>query len=345
MDVPQLLLPTIHFVLPDDRHLPSGGNIYNEQLIEALKSLGQSVEIIDFATYREAVLLNQEGIYGVDSLFVAAMKPLIGHQSDKVYSFFIMHHLQSLHPPAGIDADHFFEEHEKEVLAFFRAFLLSSAYSKTYLLQKGIKVPMMVVEPASTHASPDAFLPLTHPIKGLMVANVVERKGILPFLKALSAQAAKHDDFELNIIGRTDMEPAYFDTCVQCIEASEIRDKVHFAGALAHAVTLKQYAQHHVFLSAAHMETFGMAIQEAKAQGLPLLLCEGGYVKNHLARGSGKLCTNISELAENFIKLCRNNSAILELWQSAKAEAKIYEAYTWKQAAAHFLNLFKDFLR
>ncbi|WPP51645.1 glycosyltransferase family 4 protein [Catalinimonas niigatensis] len=344
MDASQPLSQTIHFVLPDDRHLPSGGNIYNEQLIEALISLGQSVKIIDFAAYREAVLHDQEGIYGVDSLFVEEMKPLIGVRPAKTYSFFIMHHLQSLHPPAGVDATLFFEEHEKEVLDFFQAFLLSSAYSKTYLLQKGISAPMMVVEPASTLASSVSSLPPDLPVKGLMVANVVERKGILPFLEALSSQSEKEDAFVLNIIGRTDMEPDYFDACVQLVETSDLKNKVHFLGGLEHTATLKQYAQHHLFLSTAHMETFGMAIQEAKVQGLPLLLYEGGHAAKHLEDGVGMLYLQISELAENFIKLSRNNLEILELWQSAKADTKIYEAYTWKQAAALFLNFFRDFL-
>lgn len=344
MDAPQPLRQTIHFVLPDDRHMPSGGNIYNAQLIEALRSLGQAVKLIDFKAYRKAVLHDQKGVYGVDSLFVEEMKPLIGARPAKTFSFFIMHHLQSLHPPVGVDAALFFEEHEKEVLHFFQAFLLSSEYSKTYLLQKGISAPMMVIEPASTLASSVSSLPPKPPVKGLMVANVVERKGILPFLEALSSQSEKEDAFALNIIGRKDMEPDYFDACVQCVETSDLKNKVHFIGALEHAATLKQYAQHHVFISAAHMETFGMAIQEAKVQGLPLLLYEGGYTAKHLQDGVGMLYPQISELAENFIKLSRNNLGILELWQSAKADAKIYEAYTWKQAAALFLNLFRDFL-
>lgn len=343
MGVPELLPQKIHFVLPDDRHLPSGGNIYNEQLIEALRKLGQAVEIIDFAAYQEAILQDREGFYGVDSLFIEEMKTLLGYSPKKACSFFILHHLQSLHPPAGVDAGLFFEEHEREVLHFFQAFLLSSTYSKSYLQQKGITAPMMVVEPAASPGSSASSLPLAPPVRGLMVANVVERKGILPFLEALASQSDAEDDFMLNIIGRTEMEAEYYMACVQCVESSGLRGKVHFRGALKHTDTLKQYGQHHVFISAAYMETFGMAIQEAKAQGLPLLLCEGGNAESHLSTGGGMLCANIFELAGNFIELCRNDSLMQELWQSAKAERNTYNEYSWQQAAAHFLNLCKDF--
>ncbi len=344
MDAYSLLSSSIHFVLPDDRHLPSGGNIYNAHLIAALKSLGQVVEIIDFATYREAILLDKAGIYGVDSLFVEDMKALSNIRAEKAFSFFLLHHLPSLYPPAGVSADQLFEMHEKKVLDFFQAFLLSSDYSQEYLQSRGIGAPMVVVEPANTPTVSEFPVLPDSPLKGLMVANVVARKGILPFLEALASRTKAQDDFVLNIIGRQDMEPAYADACRQYVEAEVLKGKVHFKGSLSHQETLQQYAKHHVFLSAAYMETFGMAIQEAKARGLPLLLCGGGYTKKHLTSGAGMLCINISDLAGNFLKLGRNHSQLSELYQSARI-GTTHEAYTWKQAAAHFLNFLGIFLK
>ncbi|MDF9795648.1 glycosyltransferase involved in cell wall biosynthesis [Catalinimonas alkaloidigena] len=342
MGEPQPLNQSLYFVLPHDRHLPSGGNVYNEQLMAALRRYGQDVEIMEFSHYRKAILRDQAGFYAVDSLFVEDMKPLLNHNPQRAFSFFILHHLQSLFPPADLDAEQYFETYEKEVLNFFQGFLLTSEYSKKYLLDRGIKAPLMVVEPALS-SSVQPAIALNYPLKTLMVANVIERKGILAFLQALSTQVKEEDEFKLHIIGRTDMEPAYYEACLKLVETSELSNKVYFLGEMSHENTLKQYAQHHLFISAARMETFGMAIQEAKAYGLPLLLCKGGNTEQHLTKRGGMLCPNIFKLAGNFIELCRNDALMRELWQSAKAEKNTTNRYTWDQAAAHFLKLFSDF--
>jgi glycosyltransferase involved in cell wall biosynthesis len=200
----------------------------------------------------------------------------------------------------------------------------------------------MVVEPALSFSAQHTQA-CNFPLKALMVANVVERKGILAFLQALGQQTQKNDEFIVNIIGRTDMETAYYEACQDAVETSQLRGKVKFLGEMSHENALKQYAQHHLFISAAQMETFGMAIQEAKSYGLPLLLCKGGNAEQHLTKGAGMLSPNIFKLAGNFIELCRNEARMRELWQSAKAEINTQKVYTWDQAAADFLMLFKDF--
>lgn len=341
MNPPKPLSQTIKFVLPKDQHLPSGGNVYNEKLIRSLRKLGQRIEIIDFDMYRQEVTQAGNAIYGVDSLFIEDMKVLQGVKK-KVFSFFILHHLQSLYPPSRIDGTQYFEKHEKASLQFFDAFLLTSHFTKAYLEEKNISAPMRVVEPAADFL-PSEVSTLTFPLQALMVANVVERKGILSFLESLSKVQRDGDDFVIRIIGRTDMETAYFEACQNQLKSAGLQNKIQFVGPLTHEETLRQYARHHLFISAAQMETYGMAIQEAKAYGLPLLLCEGGNSASHLTEGSGLLSPNIFKLAGNFIELCRNEALMRELWQSAQTEKNTFTVYTWDQAAADFLMLFQDF--
>jgi len=338
----QVLPQTINFVLPDDRHLPSGGNLYNEKLIQALLQLGQSVKIMSFPEYHKAIQADKAGIYGVDSLFVEEMHKLLEYSPKKAFSFFIMHHLQSLFPPKGIDAEQYFLQAEAPVLRFFDAFLLTSEFSKAYLLEKKMEGHMMVVEPAySVVDVPSSSL--SKPLKAIMVANVVERKGILSFLEQLAYLSKAEDGFMINIIGRTDMEPAYYQSCQKLVQSSSLKSKVHFSGEMEHQEVLQQYSLHHLFVSAAQMETFGMAIQEAKSCGLPLLLCKGGFSERHLLKGKGLISPNIFKLAGNFIELCRNDRLMREYWQSAKVAHTSSQPYQWEQAAAFFLNLFRDF--
>ncbi len=344
MEVQHTLGQCIHFVLPEDKNLPSGGNIYNAQLINALQQAGQEVKIISFAEYSKAIAERQKGIFGVDSLFVDDLQSLDWEKSPGFFSFFIMHHLLSLHPPAGVDGKQLFEEREKKVLLQFDAILASSEFSRDYLKANGISVPTVVVEPASASAAGNRHLSQSLPLRGLMVANVVERKGILALLEALEKLSAREDQFILNIIGRQDMEPDYFSRCEALVQHSHLQKKVQFGGPLSYAKTLRQYAKHHLLISAAHMETFGMAIQEAKSSGLPLLLLNGGYSSRHLTAKHGKLCRNIFELAENFIELSKDPDEFKVLKNAALQQQQEAGAYNWQSAAALFLNKFRNFL-
>lgn len=336
--MPALPNRTLTFVLPDDNEQPSGGNIYNAELIKGLKKLGQQVDIIDFEEYCCAPRNN--AIYGVDSLFVSDLyQQPITVQPPKSHSFFIFHHLESLHPPEGKDADTMFERVERPVLGRFALILATSHYSARYLQQKKIDIPVVVVEPAVskpyTRSSP---ISSDLPLRGLMVANVVERKGILPFLFALEAQLRDDDNFVMTVVGRDDLEPGYFDRCKQHIKQTALADKVFLTGAMSHEATLAQYQKHHLLVSASHMETFGMAIQEGRSLGMPLLVLNGGHSSSHVNAYNGKLCSNTFELARDFLKLSRNNSSLQKLISTAQGDEASKAIYHWEQAAESFLT-------
>jgi glycosyltransferase involved in cell wall biosynthesis len=332
----------LHFVLPDDREKPSGGNIYNRYLVEALEKLGQPVEICSLTRYREALEKGQPGIFGVDSLFVDALR---GEQlkSAGIFSFFILHHLQSLHPPKGASGDALFEREERQVLEQFDLILATSDFSRDYLRQKQLKLPVVVVEPALPDLPFEPPLSADAPLRGLMVANVVERKGILPFLQALLANGRVDDNFDLTIIGRQDMEPAYYQTCQTMVKNSFLSEKVRFQGALSHKETMLQYHRHHLLVSAASMETYGMALQEARSLGMPILVLQGGYSARHIRQGNGILCEDIFELTRNFLQLSRSKAALRACLDTARIHYQ-EATYRWEEAAAIFLRQIRNFL-
>ncbi len=334
----------ISFVLPDDRDQPSGGNIYNEYLINALKKAGQEISICTFAQYLKALQNNQAGIYGVDSLFVNALNNVDLVKAPATFSFFILHHLESLHPPAGQSGDIIFQTREKSVLEHFDLILTSSDFSRQYLLQKNLDVPAMVVEPALYKQQGASHLPeASLPLRALMISNVVERKGIFPWLQSLLQHATQDDSFMIDIVGRKDMEPDYYASCLRLVNQSFLKTKVKFLGAMPHEEVLRQHRQHHLLVSAAYMETYGMAIQEACSQGLPILVLEGGFSGKHIQGGNGILCADIFELTGNFLQLSRNQSMLEQYLNAARSLPK-ETTYRWEDAAAIFLNQIHHFL-
>lgn len=332
---------TFTFVLPSDRHLPSGGNIYNEKLIEALQEAGHDTEIIDFAAYEAAIQQDLQGVYWVDSLFVKEMQSLLSLHPQKAKSFFILHHLESLHPPSGQTAERIFDRGEKAVLNFFNGFLVTSRFSENYLRSRGFRQPIMVVEPAVEQPvfSPS---PAKDTIHALMVANIVERKGILDWLTCLGEITTASDPFTLTIVGRTDMAPGYALACKEQVASNAaLREKVLFTGNLLHHEVLQYYAQSNLFISAARMETFGMALQEAKVYQMPILALKGGYVENHVK--NGYIFNSTAKMANFFIDLVRRHTKFAALLEQALREQPMM--YTWQQAAALFFQQYNQFFK
>lgn len=335
---------TLTFVLPSDHHLPSGGNIYNEKLIETLRNTGHDTEVIDFAAYQSAIQQDLQGVYWVDSLFVKEMKRLLSLRPQKAKSFFIMHHLESLHPPSGATSDHIFYRDEQAALNFFNGFLVTSRFSKNYLRNRGFRQPVMIVEPATEQP---VFLPprASDSIHALMVANVIERKGILDWLVCLSGIATSSDLFTLTIIGRTDMEPDYAQACEEkAASNTALKGKVYFTGNLPYQEVLKYYAQSNLFISAARMETFGMALQEAKVYRIPVLALKGGYVEHHInTEKNGYIFNSTAEMGNFFIDLVRRHAKFAALLEQTLQEQPT--VYTWQQAAALFFQQFNQFFK
>lgn len=326
-----------HFVLPTDHHLPSGGNRYNEQLIQALTRAGRSVRVVSWSAYQAARQADQASCFFVDSLFVRELSRLPRFATKPLRTIFVLHHLESMDPPLGKTRPQCRAE-EQAAFALVDAFLVTSSFSQQYLRTHGIRQPIVVVEPGIT---PPSTLrpPPAHFVRALMVTNLITRKGILPWLQQLATVVDDTDSFELTIVGRTDLEPDYAAACQQAVATHPaLSRKVRFSGALPHEQVLRHYAEAHVFVSAARIETFGMALQEAKAYRVPLLTLAGGYAARHVAsKSDGYVFGELPEMAKFFVDFVRSPSA-RAAWQAKAAQQVPATVYGWDDAAQKLIR-------
>ena len=325
-----------HFVLPDDHHLPSGGNRYNEQLIRALRRASQPVEVIGFDTYQEALSTDQSGSFFVDSLFVRHLAAVARPRARAMHTIFVLHHLESMDPPPGKTRKQCWAE-EQAAFAHVDTFLVTSSFSEHYLREHRIYQPVIVVEPGIEIATPQK--PVSDTVQALMVANLVTRKGIFPWLQQLATLLQVTDTFTLTIVGRTDLEPAYAEACQQLVNTHPVlREKAHFTGALSYDQVQEYYASAQVFVSAARIETFGMALQEAKAYRVPLLTLAGGYAEQHVASDcDGYVFRNLHEMADFFVDLVRSPPKLAAL-QDKVASRLPTARYGWDEAARSLIQ-------
>jgi glycosyltransferase involved in cell wall biosynthesis len=97
------------------------------------------------------------------------------------------------------------------------------------------------------------------------------------------------------------------------------------------------YRRANLFISASRMETFGMALQEARAHGLPILALDAGHARHHFTDGEdGVLCDSLPALVAQLLALARDPARLRVLVARARA-SRPSSGYTWQVAAAHLL--------
>lgn len=314
---------------------PTGGTLYTASLVTTLKERGVECVRLDVSDALGALAHGGTGTYWIDSLYLDSVPRLADANVARRPLWLVAHYLPCLvaHGDA-VDAAQL-SAAERAALARVDGLLATSAYMARVLQRLGVTCPVVVVEPG-TIAEP-AQATLSDSPRGLLLANVTEGKGVLPLLEAIAAGISSVDRFELTIVGSVDREPIYAGACRALIDREPaLARRVQFAGALAHVDALHRLARSDLLVSASRMESYGMALAEARAACVPVLACAGGNAMAHVvANAGGELVGDPRELAARFIALVREPAELLRRKQFALAHRAVR---SWEEAAADFMR-------
>jgi glycosyltransferase involved in cell wall biosynthesis len=326
------------FVLPADRRTPSGGNLYNRFLLKALRDAGVELSVMTIDAAKRDARNGPPARYWLDTLLLDRMEGLRALVRKPSECFVIVHHFPSLQPAAPMRSRARSRRIEDVAFRCADGFLLTSAFAARELACRdaGSK-PFVVVPPAPAVAPSGEARPRPRGFRALMVANLVPGKGVLEFLQGFGRRLSCADEFSLQIAGRMDVDPAYAARCRRVVEASEaLRHKVRFLGALGLGAMKRAYEGNAFFISASRMETFGMALNEARLFGLYVLALDAGNAATHVPSPShGEILASISGLSERAAQLVANPALRRDILEAIGPPAA---APTWAQAAARFLE-------
>ena len=345
----------ITFVIPDVNAFQSGGNIYNKNLIGGLRKNGYDSEILDFVGFKKKKIHQLEGHYFFDTLYFTHLESIFTKKNKDTQFWLIVHHLESLYPPKDWTVNDYFQQKEQPFLVQFDGFLTSSQFTADYLLEHGLTQNKIVIPPAiSVNAKlnhmerisrtcPDSYRdgsskPFS--INALMVANLVERKGILPFLEYLLKSALLQQNvlLKIHLVGSETIEPIYAQRCLDLLTQNPALKKiVHYHGQLSPTQLHSYYQRSNLFISTAFMETYGMALQEARSFELPILAINGGNVKNHVIEGvTGYLVGDVPLLINQLELMVNAPNLLADLQRNINDE--IPNFYNWEQASIQLIQ-------
>lgn len=290
----------IRFVIPDPSSFISGGNHYNSGLISGLREIGWRCTT---TTSDNLQVGNSSNPICVDSLYLlhASLPDLLDkHPGPKIL---LAHHMDCLYP----EDEELFRKAFLPRLNLFDRIVCTGDFLWAYLLNHGIHASVLIVlepVPAILTKRKDR-----HPEKmqALVAANLIDRKGLLPFLRSL----AEHYDgsaFNLRIAGGATFEPEYAEACFACIRDHRfMQNSVTYLGEQDIEGMEYLYSTSDCLISTSRMETFGMSMQEAVVAGLPLLALNRGNAGRHVNQGdNGLLCTDVTSLTKEFLDWTRN---------------------------------------
>ncbi len=324
------------FVFPAGSEGVSGGNIYNRELTKALAAL-VPVSVASFAEAAGDIASKRPGIYLFDTLELDQARTLPPRSADQHVGL-VVHHLPSLEPGARRDDASLASENSK--LRHFDFFVATSDFTRSLLASRGFSEGAILTAPPGVAASENAVnAPRSYepPLRAAVVANLIPRKGLVPLFEALAEKTPAAAGYSLRVVGRGDMDPAYAEACRRAAAASpSLREAVRIESALPYQRVSEIYETSHLVVSAAFVETFGMAIHEARAHGLPILAFDGGYARRHFTHGEdGFACSSHAELAEMLVALAGDERRMASLFERARATRPAF--LTWRRAAERFL--------
>lgn len=279
----------------------SGGNIYNQAIIEGLREK-------DFELDYNTIPLDKDyDVSIIDSFCMSEVDPNLLKHNNQIIA--LIHQMPKLHT---------------RTLNFYRnkaKFIVTGEPTKFELMslwqvnEKNIQI----IRPGV----PDYWKPKTvfreKPKCITIVSNFIQNKGFEMLIRIL--KRLNHLDLRFHVIGNNKLDKVYANRLIKAIQKTSSNVKLHFN--LSRDEVHNQLIESDAFLSLSKSETFGMAIFEALSLGLPCIAYKTGDFNYFRRYPNYALFSDYSE--DSFIEIIEewvNNSETYKLYCNTASQNK-----------------------
>ena len=205
---------------------------------------------------------------------------------------------------------------------------------KTAVIPNGVDLPDAPLAERAPHEGPLRliFLSRLHPKKELPL-----------IFRAVRQVTDAGVPVRLTVAGTG--EPAYEAELRTRVHELALKDVVSFVGHVEGAAKWAAFADADVYLLPSRQENFGIAVAEALAAGLPVIVSDQVAIAGDVAAaGAGEMIpVDADALARAIARLARDAGARLAMGRRAAAFAR--ERYSWDRASDGILALYERILR
>lgn len=297
-DIIPMSLRAMHFVMPggvDDPTMPSGGNVYDARVSLDLPGFGWQVHKHAIAgswpqpeaparaeLARTLADLADDTVVLLDGIVACAVPEIVIPEAERLRLVVLVHlplgDETGLTPALAADLD----ARERRTLRSVPAVVATSEWAARRL------VAHHGLAPDRVHvAAPGADIaPLASGTDGvsrlLCVASVTPRKGQHRLVEALAAVTDL--PWTCVLVGGLDHDPEYVARLRALIDQHGLGDRLQLAGPKSGAALDASYASADLMVLTSYAETYGMAVTEALARGIPVLATDVGGLPEAVGR-------------------------------------------------------------
>jgi glycosyltransferase involved in cell wall biosynthesis len=281
------------FVVPGRLDQPTGGYLYDRNIVEGLRARGRRVRVIELsaqANQAAAFAAIPDGaMIVVDGLALPGLQYVIAAEARRLRPVALVHH--PLAAETGLSHTQARQAAllEAALLPLFRGILCPSRKTAAAAVSYGVSADRIAVVPPGT-AKPPAYYPRSRRGPGrslLCVAGLVPRKGHRVLIEALAR--IRYLDWELLCIGSLDRDPATTRSVRGTISAAGLGRRVTLAGEWPPATLTRAYSAADIFVLPSFHEGYGMAYAEAMVHGVPIIATTAGAIPDTVPRNAGLL--------------------------------------------------------
>ncbi|HTQ07986.1 MAG TPA: glycosyltransferase family 4 protein [Polyangiaceae bacterium] len=327
----------LRFVVPELGGPSTGGTVYNRELLRALAGRGAAFDTLDLVRAERALAAGEPGAYWIDTLFLAEFPRLRGLAGGGQRLGLIAHYLPALVRYGAAVTRAELSPDETFALDHADAFVAPSGFMRAALERLGARSgSVTVAEPGRLAPGVAPFPEPSAALRAVVVAHLVAGKGVDRLLAAFATHVEPADALTLEIAGSLTQDAAYAEGCRVFATAPALRERVTLLGELTPDAVNERLRACDVLLSASSMESFGMALAEARTLGVPIVARAGGNVENLVSPASGgELVGDASGVALACLALCRNPAELTRRRERARAGS--LPARSWNRTADEFL--------
>jgi glycosyltransferase involved in cell wall biosynthesis len=326
------------FVVPDIFGQSTGGTVFNRELISGLRARDVPADVLDVTAAERALQAGLGGTYWIDTLFLTIVPKLARLTGPGQELGLLAHYLPSLVRYGAAVTPSELSYGETAALGAVAVVVAPSEFMRETLIRLGVEGRRVaVVEPGRLATGLAPLPPPSEKLRAVVVAHLVAGKGVHRLLAALATRVQARDGLTLEVLGSLTEDAAYADACRVFARAPSLRERVTLVGLLSPAEVNERLAVSDVLLSASSMESYGMALAEARALGVPIVARTGGNVAGLVSSESGgELVADAAGVAAACVALCRDPAELAVRRERARHAA--FAPRAWSRVAEEFLE-------
>ncbi len=289
---------SLTFAYPGDLSLKTGGYAYDRKVIDGLRSLGWTVDLLPlgegFPAPSEATIksaskmlsaLPDNTLLVVDGLAFGVLDAWATAEAARLRIVSLVHHPLALETGLSESEQKRFRASERAALASARHVIVTSPMTaREVSANYGVEAQSITVALPGTERADSS--PADNPAPRILsVGTLSRRKGHDVLLSAL--KSIEDLDWQATIIGSKTLDPATSAALSCQVSDLDLAERVQLAGEVGDPKGY--FAGADIFALASRYEGYGMVFAEALSHGLPIVACKAGAVPDVVPEGAGIL--------------------------------------------------------